>query len=285
MSEVIVVRTHYYDPQLDKMVRRLQRTSARRVVVVVDERRSKINIPADLLKIVLDPAADGLPMPSDYGWRCGDYSLYAALKAVPDASHFWLIEPDVRIHSEDPSTFFDGGESTAAADLLTAWFVVSSAEWVWHRTIAPFERNVYNCMLQLCRVSRPAVDWLLRERIALGSRFESKSLGLNDWPNDEAFIGAALMRGGFKIATFASHAPSYRTAGIFTFDKPTSARWLEGVAYDRGIYHPVVSGQKFMTRLRDYLNAPSRRGPDGAPGEASEIMKEQILAEQELNPL
>ena len=132
MAEVIVLRTNYYDNTLDKMVRGLKAQTSRRVIAVVDSRTGPIEVPDDISKIVLDPVALGLYAHPEYGWRCGDYALYAALQAVPDISDLWLIEPDVRIHSSNTKAFFDGMEVTKGADFVTAWFVMASAEWQWY---------------------------------------------------------------------------------------------------------------------------------------------------------
>ena len=88
MAEVIVLRTNYYDNTLDKMVRGLKAQTSRRVIAVVDSRTGPIEVPDDISKIVLDPVALGLYAHPEYGWRCGDYALYAALQAVPDISDF-----------------------------------------------------------------------------------------------------------------------------------------------------------------------------------------------------
>jgi hypothetical protein len=240
------------------MVRSLQSKASRRLIAVVDQRQGFVEIPDDILKIVLDPERLGLPAHPNYGWLCGDYCLYAALQNIPDAANIWLIEPDVRIHSEQPATFFDGKNETREADFITAWFVRASTEWCWHKTMSPFVQNSFNCMLQLCRFSRTAATHLLEERRVLWQRFQQDGLNLDDWPNDEAFVGATLMKHGYKISSFAQHAPAFKTAGIFTFIKPTSGRWIESTSPDNGIYHPVERGAKFLARAEAYLRASIR---------------------------
>ena len=93
--------------------------------------------------------------------------------------------------------------------------------------ISPFVQHPYNCMMQLCRVSRRALTLLLEKRRALGERFLLERRDPNSWPNDEAFVAATLVEQGLRTALFSEHAPNFRHAGTFTFVKPTSARWLE----------------------------------------------------------
>ena len=264
------------------MVRRLQSETRREVLVVVDERKATVHVPAGIRKISLDPGSRGLFLTPDVGWRCGDYSLYAAFDAAPEATQFWLIEPDVRIHSERPNEFFDGCEATISADFITAWFVAASKAWLWHRTMHPFEADINNCMLQLCRVSRNAVAYLYRKRVELTKSFEAQELEAESWPNDEAFVGATLQRGGLKVSTFRQHAPQFRTTNTFTFDKPTSLRWLDSQPYDNKIYHPVVTGEKFIERVGAYLNLPTSRLTAGETRQLPAGFQAQFVTEANL---
>jgi hypothetical protein len=268
------------------MVRRLQAQVSRQVIAVVDEHNAPVDIPSDILKVTLEPAGLGLLVPADYGWRCGDYSLYAALAAAPEASDFWLIEPDVRIHSATPGAFFDGTEATRGADFVTGWFVTASAGWLWYNTISPFVPHPFNCMMQLCRVSHAAVARLLQERRILSQRFQQDRLDIRSWPNDEAFVGAKLVEHGFRVVTFKEHAPDFRTAGTFTFTRPTSARWLDSVPPDNGIYHPVEQGERFVARAKAYLDAVARNpaGSDGASPDPDEELKQQLRIESQPDP-
>jgi hypothetical protein len=277
MSEIIVLRTHFYDGFVDRMLRGLATATHRRVVTVVDERAGAVDMPDDIPKIVLNPADIGLVTPPDYGWRCGDYALYEVARAVPEASAYWMIEPDVRIHSANTKAFFDGSQATENADFITAWFAPAGPRWQWHATMAPFAERQYHSMMQLCRFSPSAARLLLRERRGLSARFLSEGRALASWPNDEAFVGATLMDFGFNVATFRDHAPGFHTEGSFTFTRPTSARWLETVPPDNRIFHPVVRGQKFRERLAAYLK--DGQGPRGEPMQIEPDLQKQLDVE------
>lgn len=268
MSEVIVVRTDHWDDALDAFSSDL-RQAEREILAVADESKRRVQVPAGIAKIVADPGSLGLFTTPDMMWRCGDYAFYAALRALPHASSFWLIEPDVRIHGSDPKSFFDGSGGSSQRDFLTASFVEAGAKWMWHRTMTPFAPRVYLCMMQACRISRTAASYLHEQRLKLGEAFESGNLSAADWPNDEAFVVSMLAKGGFSFGLLADHAPNYSIKGSFTFTKPISMRWLQSSPRDNRLYHPVVGGAKFLMRARAYL---AERARSAAP--PNEILAE-----------
>ncbi len=254
-DEVICVRTNQYDDHLDRFIDETLLPTGRRVVLLADEGSGPVRSPDHREKIVLHPAEQGLHMGADTMWRCGDYGLYAAIAALPDASHFWLIEPDVRIHGDNPTALFDGADaSRPRADFVTAWFVTASPEWSWYGTITPFFPTTCNCMLQLARFSRPFIEALFEARVALSGRFAAEERPSSAWPNDEAFIGAVAHTQNFRVETLAQHAPGFSTDGTFTFLRPTSGTYLHAAPNDDRIYHPVLYGQSFLNRARLYLN-------------------------------
>lgn len=255
MSEVVLIRTDHYSSSLDCFVRSIAAQTGRRIIILADESKGELICPSDIRKISLKPSDYGLYATTDVMWRCGDYGLYAALDSVSDASAFWLVEPDVRIHSPDLGSFFNGTGGSRHIDFVTPWFVPASREWVWYSSMEPYARQVFNCMMQICRISRPAVQYLFTKRRKLGNFFISHGLNGAKWPNDEAFVAASLVEGGFSIGTLKDHAPSYRTAGTLTFIKPTSLRWLTDLPPNHCIYHPVVEGEKFFQRAVAYLKA------------------------------
>lgn len=254
-DEVICVRTNHYDDHLDRFIEDILIPTGRRVVLLADERSGSLLCPDNREKIVLHPAEQGLHMGADTMWRCGDYCLYAAIAALPDARYIWLIEPDVRIHGDNPRELFDGvASSRPRADFVTAWFVTASPEWSWYSTITPFFPTTSNCMLQLARFSRPFIEALFEARVAMSQRFAAEERDSATWPNDEAFIGAIAQTRQFRVETLAQHAPRFSTEGTFTFLRPTSGTYLADSPNDDRIYHPVLYGQSFLNRARHYLN-------------------------------
>jgi hypothetical protein len=265
MSEIIVVRTNHYDLLLDQFIEKLSSQTDRRIVIAADETKQSVPSPSQFTKVTIDPRHMGLHTTDDMMWRCGDYALYAALEAITDASFFWMIEPDIRIHAADLKPIFDGINGSAGIDFITPWFVAASPEWAWYSSMKPYSRQIYNCMIQICRMSRKSLDFLLQRRLELGRYFTQTQ----KWPNDEAFIGATLKDGGFSVTTLKEHAPDFEVSGTLTFTKPTSANWLKTQAFDQHVYHPVVSGQKFLQRAKAYLEERER-----CVGSTVELLKE-----------
>ncbi len=281
-GEVIGVRTNSYDDNLHRFIEDTLLPTGRRVVLLADERMAPVVVPPGREKIVLDPAAQGLHMGADAMWRCGDYFLYAAMAALPDMHHLWLVEPDVRIHGANPTALFDGADPAGSgADFITAWFVTASPGWSWYATITPFYPTTCNCMLQLARFSRPFIEALFEARVALSRRFAAEARAPEAWPNDEAFIGAVAHARGFQVATLKEHAPGFATDGTFTFLRPTSGTFLDGAPVDERIYHPVLFGEPFHRRARLYLHERSEGCRDTAQfmGDLPSAFIGQVMAE------
>ena len=281
-GEVIGVRTNTYDDNLHRFIEDTLLPTGRRVVVLVDERTAPVATPPGREKIVLHPEAQGLHVGADAMWRCGDYFLYAAMAALPDMRHLWLIEPDVRIHGRNPTALFDGADPAGSrADFITAWFVTASPGWSWYATITPFYPTTCNCMLQLARFSRPFIAALFAARVALSRRFAVEARAPEAWPNDEAFIGAVAHARGFRVATLKEHAPGFQTEGSFTFLRPTSGTILAEAPTDERIYHPVLFGEPFHRRARLYLHERTAACSDAVQlvGDLPSAFIGQVMAE------
>jgi hypothetical protein len=193
-------------------------------------------------------------------WRCGDYFLYEAFAHLPDATFIWMIEHDLRIHTADLAGFFDGMNLGEPADFITPWFIPGDPEWPWYDSIAPYVPAVFNCMLQISRFSRPAIEFLLTERQRLSTRFPASG----KWPNDEAFVASFLHAGRFRICTLREHAPGYTTLGTLSFTRPVSLRALEQREWDDTLYHPVLAGRAFVTRALSHLTQRAAEGATAA---------------------
>ena len=254
MNELIVLRTNYVDSDVLALLETLHMQSGREIAIAVDDRKGRISTPPAFKRLPVNPGSIGVLDHPDYGWRCGDYALYSALLAFPQFERIWLIEPDVRIHSGDIRSFFDGTGESVHAEFITAHYAEASPEWMWYSTMRPFAGAIFTCMMQLCCVSRRAAMLLWEERKQLTAHFLSKHLPPDSWPNDEAFVAAILKENHFMVATFAKHAPSFEIDRTFTFTKPTSKKWLDTIPYNNRIYHPVVTGRRFKDRIDAYVS-------------------------------
>jgi hypothetical protein len=133
----ILVRTHYADAEVRALIGGLAESSPHPVYALVDESRAPVAF-GDTPKISMGPGLaaelglyDGC---QKLYWRCGDYGLYAARRALPDKARFWLIEPDVRIRMERPGEFFERFNADPS-DLLVSWFRPAEPNWDWGRTM------------------------------------------------------------------------------------------------------------------------------------------------------
>jgi len=253
VSEVIIVRTDHYNETLNSFIEEDLCGHGREIILFVDETKQKIATPSHFKKISADPHRQNLFTTPDMMWRCGDYALYGALESIPNASFFWLVEPDVRIHSSHVKDFFDGSVDQSQIHFLTPWFSQAGPDWMWHRTVKDYVTNVYTCMMQLCRLSNSAVRYLFEKRVELGRLFQDKGIKATEWPNDEAFVAGMLAKGGFSIAPIHTHSPDFKIAGSFSFTKPTGLTWLKSTPPNDHLYHPVVQGTKFLQRAKAYL--------------------------------
>src|SRR6185312_6177011 len=99
----LLIRTHFADEHLRAYAERLRAEGVFDVFILADETKAVLDF-GDLPKVSLTTdTASELALydaPPNLFWRCGDYGLYAARRALPDYDGFWMLEPDARIKSE-----------------------------------------------------------------------------------------------------------------------------------------------------------------------------------------
>src|SRR5262249_35166596 len=156
--------------------------SPHEVYALVDESRGPVAFGA-IPKISLGPGlpaelglCDGFQKPF---WRCGDYGLYAARRALPDKARFWLIEPDVRIRMAEPGAFFEQF-AACPADLIVPWLKPAEPNWDWGRTMDD-GGPVWRCLYPLLRINARALDTLFEARRELAARFVAEGRDPQLW--------------------------------------------------------------------------------------------------------
>ena len=247
----LLIRTHYADDQLRGFVEQLRADGAFDVFILADERRGPVAL-GDAAKIVLTPE-----LPAELGlyegtpnllWRCGDYALYAARRALPDYEAFWMIEPDVRLCSTRPSDILSRFPPPDQVDFLAAHLRPAEPDWNWARTMSADDGPVWRCLFALVRVSARALDVMLEERRRSSRLFEESGQDPAFWPNDEAFTASALARNGLVCRDFNDFGQVYEPVG-FSFWLPISEREFLAAGREGWIYHPVLSGQRYFLKL------------------------------------
>jgi hypothetical protein len=247
----LLIRTHYADDQLRGFIDQLRAEAAFDVFVLADETRGPIAL-GDVQKIVLTPQ-----LPAELGlygrtpnllWRCGDYALYAARRALPDYDAYWMIEPDVRLCSASPTGILARFPPPDQADFLAAHLRPAEPDWNWARTMSPDDGPVWRCLYALTRVSARALDALFEERERLSQLFDDSGRDPAFWPNDEVFTASTLVRKGFACRDLNDFGQIYEPVG-FSFWWPISERELAASGREGWIYHPVLSGQRYFIKL------------------------------------
>jgi hypothetical protein len=245
----ILLRTHYVDAQVRGMIEALAASSAHPVYALVDESRAPVEFGA-IPKIALHAG-----LPAELGlyhgveklyWRCGDYGLYAARRALPEVGRFWLIEPDVRLRLDRPGAFFDCFADDPA-DLLVTHLRPAEPTWDWGKTMED-GGPVWRCLFPLVRTSARALDHLLEARREAGARFAAAGSDPQFWPNDEVFVATTLMRAGFDCRDLNAHGEVYDPQS-FGYWWPISDRQLETQGREGFAYHPVLNGDAYFRKL------------------------------------
>ncbi len=251
--DVLLFRTHKIDPQIQRFCERLRQECGMKVVWLVDESRSPLDV-APFEKVSINPAslADlGLYAPADSPWRCGDYGLYLAAQSYPEVLRFWLIEYDVRIHSSTSLASFFAAFADSDADLLAPLMNERGQDWWWYPAMKARSQPVFGCLFPILRVSSRLLATALQRRRAI-SRSPIYRLF---WPNDESFLATTAVRAGFTAFDLNDFGSLY-TNESFSFDQPCDGDELERSAADGLIYHPVLYG-KDLERKRALLAKPS----------------------------
>ncbi|WP_232631165.1 hypothetical protein [Methylobacterium sp. Leaf118] len=231
----------------------------------------------------------GLIYEYDTPWRCGDYAFYIVRGHFPMASQFWLIEPDVYIHSDEPENFFKKFSHCENIDMISARYSRASEHWAWYKYMAFYHSVIYTMMFPVVRLSGRAVDYLFRRRIALGRCYaERKSANVSNievlWPNDESFVATELSNANFVCMDMNDiGSPSYLHE-YFGFQKPVIPAMLPENAGDL-VCHPFVHGDKLYAQATVYVMRILESGVPWSESDKNYVARllNQIIKEQPEN--
>lgn len=96
MTIIAAIRTHRWDEDAIRLHGQLAPVFGPDLVIAFHDRPEALTLPGPVVDLNEGwVAGQGLRVLPDWGWRCGDYFLYAVRQARPDASFIWLVEPDV----------------------------------------------------------------------------------------------------------------------------------------------------------------------------------------------
>ncbi|GGE01175.1 hypothetical protein GCM10011390_20050 [Aureimonas endophytica] len=265
---LVVVRTHYIDEELIKFVRRIESANCD-IVIAAEEGKHECIVPADLRKVSLNaeslsrlrlffkPNAENTI--GDAGWRCGDYSLYAAREAFPDYPHYLLIEPDVEIRTADLAQFMDRLARQADRDFMACNLRLAPKRWFWAKTMEAFGQPVWRCIFPFVWASAAALDLALLRRQELSLRAASDETIAEHWPNDEAFVATTLCNSSLQSADFSQMAPQPYDESTVSFHRPFSRALLRSGRPDEKLYHPVLADEQFTRKAEKLLAVAASR--------------------------
>jgi hypothetical protein len=248
---LILVRTTTLDPETVAFGHRLEAASDRPVAFIVDERNGPVAGPVD--KVSLTEAACrglGLFCPSDFAWRCGDYGLYLARRAHPDATHFWMIENDVRFVGGDMEQFFAFFEAKDA-DLLAGYLKPATADWYWTHHASSRDSAAYRCFFPVTRFSARALDVLLAKRVEHSHRLMRRAI----WPNDEAFVATTLTAAELICRDFNDFGRTFYDPENFSFRNVFNGADFSAEHSELRMYHPVLFGDAYARKM-EKLHSP-----------------------------
>lgn len=251
MSRIaVLIRTHYVDGPLLAFAERLA-AGAFDVYVLADETKGPLDF-GDLRKVsITNETISALGLfagaPSLL-WRCGDYGLYAARKALPQYDAFWMVEPDVRLISDRPSDILARFPGPEEVDFLAGRLRPAEADWDWGASMQAAGQPVWRCLFAVVRLSAPALDLLYEARRTASAAHLAMGLDPTAWPNDEAFVASTLKRSGVSMRDLNAFGQVYDDLGL-SFWFPVSERELEVTGREGWIYHPVLRGEAYFLKL------------------------------------
>lgn len=261
MKSLAAIRTHKWGAAEQRLFQTLHPVFGDDLAVAFHNRPADLAPPVKVADFN-DAWVDGKSLfrPADYGWRCGDYALYALRERFPGYDHYWLIEPDVHFTSV-PHSFFDAFQGVTT-DLLGSRVETYREQGRFSASLG--DLPPVRATFALTRMSGRAIDHLLLQRQALSKQ----GIGPRFWPNDELFCYSLLSADpGFAVGSFEDTAPGW-FEGTTIAPSPDHlldavqewvppGRVLHPVHDQAGFSHAIIrrlsDGAEFLSRHRQSL--------------------------------
>lgn len=243
----MILRTHRFTGRERAFLEKLRHDTGFQIAIAADETKGKLDC-AGIPKISVTRAAAqalGLHCPPDFGWRCGDYPLYLARRALPAMTHFWIIEPDVRAAADDYGSVFAAFDNHPEVDLISPDLKPSGVDHFWHPTMRQRTRNVYQCCFAFSRFSARALDLCLAER----RRERTNPWARLMWPNDESFTASIIIAAGLDARDLNAFGRTLYTPDTFGFFTVRRGETFAATAEPGLVYHPVLWGEEYEHKI------------------------------------
>ena len=254
---ILLIRATALDARIHAFADTLAAASGCTVAFVTDEDRGP-TLPTDRPVAGVSVArceALGLHCPADFAWKCGDYGYYVARARFPAATHFWMIEYDVRFAGGDVGSFFASFATRPEVDFLAAF--LGPATWDWHWAVTARARDVRptRCLFPVTRLSARAIDALHAKRVAHGRRPLRRFL----WPNDEALVATTLCHSDFTCRDLNDFVDVWYDAQTFSFTQPIDGDRFIEPSNGLKLFHPVLYGEQYRRKLARLAEAQAPR--------------------------
>lgn len=256
MTDCIAIRTYTWGPDEERLVAALTPVFGDRVRVAFHNRKAGVTPSVPVADFNDDWVRDnGLRVLADYGWRCGDYALYALRQAFPEFDHYWLIEPDVVIHGDVAEFFAEAAK--LRADGIGVDFAQQAPKENRFVKGLPAKMVPYRATFALTRFSGRALDYLFEAR----KTYCKTAPGAHRFTNDETFCFSHLMaHRDFTAGGLKDHMPAWFDQGLFDTDPDLLDRSVETRLGSRNqVCHPVRP-------IDSFIDAVSKRVAGNASG-------------------
>lgn len=245
MRDCIVIRTHKWDQDETRLLQMLRPVFGEDIFAAFHAASGNPAPPIPHAAFDDDwVSANGLRVLEDYGWRCGDYALYAARAAFPDYDRYWLIEPDVYIFGDVRAFFAQAAELEGDAVGVDLTAMDRSAN---RFTKGLPKVALYRATYALTRFSAPAIDDLFAKRKA----YSASNVG--DWrfTNDEVFsFSHVIAQERFTAASLQDAMPQWFEREFFTTNPDLLDRALEAeLSGVDQVCHPVRPAASYCTAV------------------------------------
>jgi hypothetical protein len=242
MRTLAAIRTHHWGEDARRLHAQLAPVFGEDLVVVFHNRPADLELPLPVIDINDDwVAGQGLRLVPDWGWRCGDYFLYALRAARRDADFFWLIEPDVYF-SADPAPLF-ARLAGAGHDALGVQVEALPPEHEFMRRAEG--RQLHRAIFAFSRWSASVVDWLLDLRRREGAQLDPARTLMND----ECFCFTNLVeQDRFSVAELAQVAPDLVNPTTMVTDPDILEEMVQQEA-GAIVHHPVRGRESYIDAI------------------------------------
>lgn len=250
------MRTRSASPETFDWARQLASLSGVPAVLLVDARHSRAREDVDGRILAMTRSSDRqlkLHSPADVGWRCGDYGFYAARARFPDATHYWMIEDDVRIGG-DGAAFFAHAARFPEIDFLASEIRPAEPNWWWYGYAASRDAVPWRSFFPVTRLSARAVDRLQTKRQQQSRRWTRRAL----WPNDEAFVATTIAALGLSHADLNALGRTFYQTDSFGYDNALDSSSITSDGASQ-LFHPVLDTAAIARRGVRRLEADKRR--------------------------